>query len=176
MGKSYPPGIHQQMLFEVANGEWVHASVMSGLTPKKSQDELLGLDDPPDPMTFLTMPAEEREKFTVRRREAYKHHDRDELVREFQENNHAIEAVITMEEALGAGGHPHPQLVANDMVATLEDPELGTTTQIGVPINLLGTPGGIQGPQPQPGEHNTEIFGLLGYSDAEIAAFSGEAS
>ncbi|HEY3724314.1 MAG TPA: CoA transferase [Acidimicrobiia bacterium] len=175
MGKSYPPGIHQQMLFEVANGEWVHASVMSGLTPKKSQDELLGLEDPPDPMTFLTMPAEEREKFTVRRREAYKHHDRDELVREFQENNHAIEAVITMEEALGATGHPHPQLVANDMVATVEDPELGTTTQIGVPINLLGTPGGIQGPQPQPGEHNTEIFGLLGYRDAEIAAFSGEA-
>ncbi len=174
MGKTYPPGIHQQMLFEVANGEWVHASVMSGLTPKKSQDELLGLDDPPDPLTFLTMPAEERERFTVKRREAYLDHDRDELVAEFQANNHAIEAVITMEEALGAGGHPHPQLVANGMVAEVEDPELGTTTQIGVPINLLGTPGAIQGPQPQPGEHNIEIFGLLGYSDAEIAAFSGE--
>jgi crotonobetainyl-CoA:carnitine CoA-transferase CaiB-like acyl-CoA transferase len=174
MGKTYPPGIHQQMLFEVANGEWVHASVMSGLTPKKSQDELLGLDDPPDPLTFLTMPVEEREKFTVKRREAYLNHDRDELVAEFQANNHAIEAVITMEEALGAGGRPHPQLVANGMVAEIEDPELGTTTQIGVPINLLGTPGAIQGPQPQPGEHNIEIFGLLGFSDAEIAAFSGE--
>jgi crotonobetainyl-CoA:carnitine CoA-transferase CaiB-like acyl-CoA transferase len=162
------------MLFEVANGEWVHASVMSGLTPKKSQDELLGLDDPPDPLTFLTMPVEEREKFTVKRREAYLDHDRDELVAEFQANNHAIEAVITMEEALGAGGRPHPQLVANGMVAEVEDPELGTTTQIGVPINLLGTPGGIQGAQPQPGEHNIEIFGLLGFSDAEITAFSGE--
>ena len=28
------------------------------------------------------------------------------------------------------------------MVATVDDPELGATTQIGVPINLLGTPGG----------------------------------
>ena len=61
MGKSYPPGIHQQMLFEVADGEWVHSSVMSGLTPTASQDELLGLDDPPDPMTFLTMAPEERD-------------------------------------------------------------------------------------------------------------------
>ncbi len=174
MGKSYPPGIHQQMLFEVADGEWVHSSVMSGLTPTASQDELLGLEDPPDPMTFLTMPPEEREVFTVRRRDAYKRHRREELVREFQANNHAIEAVITMEEALGAGGSPHPQLVANGMVASVEDPELGATTQVGVPINLLGTPGRIQGPQPLPGEHNVEIFGLLGYSDAEIAAFSGE--
>ncbi len=125
MGKTYPPGIHQQMLFEVANGEWVHASVMSGLTPKASQDELLGLEDPPDPLTFLTMPPEERDKFTVKRREAYLDHDRDELVAEFQANNHTIEAVITMEEALGAGGHPHPQLVANGMVAEVDDPELG---------------------------------------------------
>ena len=30
-----------------------------------------------------------------------------------------------MEEALGANGTPHPQLVANDMVATVDDPELG---------------------------------------------------
>jgi crotonobetainyl-CoA:carnitine CoA-transferase CaiB-like acyl-CoA transferase len=174
MGKSYPPGIHQQMLFEVADGEWVHASVMSGLTPTASQDELLGLPDPPDPMTFLTLPPEERDKFTEQRRAAYKQHPRDELVRSFQEHNHAIEAVITMEEALGERGAPHPQLAANGMVATVEDPELGETTQIGVPINLLGTPGAIQGPQPLPGEHNIEIFGLLGYDDAAIAKFSGE--
>ena len=81
-----------------------------------------------------------------------------------------------MEDALGASGHAHPQLVANDMVATVDDPELGTTTQIGVPIHLLGTPGAIQGPQPQPGQHNDEIFGALGYSAAEIATFTGGAA
>jgi crotonobetainyl-CoA:carnitine CoA-transferase CaiB-like acyl-CoA transferase len=175
MGKSYPPGIHQQMLFEVQGGEWVHSSVMSGLTPTKSQDELLGLEDPPDPMTFLTMAPEEREKFTVARRAAYLTHDRDELVESFQSHNHAIEAVITMEEALGSTGHPHAQLVANGMVATVDDPELGRTTQIGVPINLHGTPGAIQGPQPLPGQHNREILGALGYSDAELATITGGA-
>jgi len=173
MGKSYPPGIHQQMLFEVQDGEWVHSSVMSGLTPTKSQDELLGLDDPPDPMTFLTMAPEERERFTVARRTAYLTHDRDELVESFQSHNHAIEAVITMEEALGSTGHAHPQLVANGMVATVDDPELGRTTQIGVPINLHGTPGAITGPQPMAGQHNREILGALGYSDAELVTITG---
>lgn len=173
MGKSYPPGIHQQMLFEVADKKWVHSSVMSGLTPTKSQDELLGLDDAPDPFAFMAMAPEEREQFTVKRRVAYKGHDRNALVSNFQAHNHAVEAVITMEEALGAGGTPHPQLVANNMVATVEDPELGTTTQIGVPINLQRTPGAIQGPQPMPGQHNAEIFGQLGYSESDIAKFSG---
>jgi crotonobetainyl-CoA:carnitine CoA-transferase CaiB-like acyl-CoA transferase len=96
-------------------------------------------------------------------------YDRAELVASFQAHNHAIEAVITMEDALGGSGTPHPQLVANGMVATVEDPELGTTTQIGVPINLHSTPGAIQGPQPLPGQHNHEIFGALGYSADEIA-------
>ena len=40
MGKSYPPGVHQQMIFEVADDEWVHTSIMSGLAPVKSQDEI----------------------------------------------------------------------------------------------------------------------------------------
>lgn len=170
MGKSYPPGIHQQMIFECANREFVHASVMSGLAPKKSQDEILGLEDAPDPFTFMSMPPEERAVINHRRREAYKTHDRAQLVAEFQANNHAIEPVITMEEALA---DPHPQLAANGMVAQVDDPELGRTTQIGVPIHLFATPGEIRGPQPRAGEHDDEIWGGLGYSREEIATITG---
>ena len=43
MAKTYPPGVHQEMIFEVADNEYVHSSIMSGLTPVKSQDALLGL-------------------------------------------------------------------------------------------------------------------------------------
>ena len=62
----------------------------------------------------------------------------------------------------------HPQVIANDMVATVVDPDLGPTTQMGVPIHMLGTPGAIQGPQPRPGEHNAEILGELGYSPSDV--------
>src|SRR5262245_5848969 len=173
MAKSYPPGVHQEMVFETAGNEWVHTSVMSGLPPVKSQDEILGLPEASDPNFYLMMSAEERAKLTPLRRAAYKNHKRDELIAEFRANNHAIEAIDTMEAALGAGGKPHEQLVANDMIVTVDDPELGTTTQLGVPLHLASTPGAIQGPRPRIGEHNTEILSELGYSPADIATITG---
>jgi crotonobetainyl-CoA:carnitine CoA-transferase CaiB-like acyl-CoA transferase len=173
MAKTYPPGVHQEMIFEVADDEYVHASIMSGLPPVKTQDEILGLPNASDPERYLMLSAEERAELTPKRRAAFKSRKRDELIAEFRENNHAIEAIETMEVALGANGVAHPQLVANDMIATVDDPDLGHTTQVGVPIHLSGTPGGIQGPRPLPGQHNNEVFGELGYSESEIAAFTG---
>jgi crotonobetainyl-CoA:carnitine CoA-transferase CaiB-like acyl-CoA transferase len=174
MVKSYPPGVHQEMIFETAGDTWVHTSVMSGLAPVKTQDELLGVPEASDPMRFPTLSLEERNAITSARREAYKNHDRDELIASFRENNHAIEAIDTMEHALGADGEPHAQLLANDMIATVDDPDYGRTTQVGVPIHLASTPGAIRGPRPAPGQHNDEILGALGYSPDEIATIVGE--
>jgi crotonobetainyl-CoA:carnitine CoA-transferase CaiB-like acyl-CoA transferase len=172
MAKTYPPGVHQEMIFEVADNEWVHSSIMSGLAPIKSQDEILGVAEASDPMHYLMLSAEERAALTPVRRAAYKARERDGLIAEFRENNHAIEAIVSMDEALGSRGAPHEQLVANDMVTTVEDPEYGTTTQVGVPIHLASTPGAIRGPRPAPGQHNEEIFGALGYDTSAIAEFS----
>jgi crotonobetainyl-CoA:carnitine CoA-transferase CaiB-like acyl-CoA transferase len=172
MVKSYPPGVHQEMIYEVANGEWVHTSIMSGLAPIKSQDEILGVPEATDPLRYPMLSPEERARITPMRRAAYKEHARDALIDEFRANNHAVEAIVPMEETLGAGGAPNPQLVANGMVATVEDPELGTTTQVGVPFHFSRTPGAIQGPRPMIGQHNDEIFGELGFSAAEIAKFT----
>ena len=152
MGKSYPPGIHQQMIFECANREFLHLSVMSGLTPIKSQDAILGLEDAPDPFAFMAMSAEEREVINARRREKFLTWDRAALVDELRANNHAVEPVITPGEIFG-----HPQTIANGLVATVNDPTHGVTTQMGIPIHLVGTPGAIQGPQPTVGQHTREI-------------------
>jgi crotonobetainyl-CoA:carnitine CoA-transferase CaiB-like acyl-CoA transferase len=156
MGKSYPPGIHQQMIFECADG-WVHASVMSGLTPTRSQDEILGLEDAPDPFTFMAMPPEEREQINARRREKFKEWKRDDIVAAFQAHNHAIEAIVSPDEQFA-----HPQLRANGMVQTVFDPDVGETTQIGTPLHLFGTPAAIRGPAPAPGQHTDEILHELG--------------
>jgi crotonobetainyl-CoA:carnitine CoA-transferase CaiB-like acyl-CoA transferase len=174
MVKSYPPGVHQEMIYEVANGEYVHTSVMSGLAPIKSQDEIVGVPEASDPLRYPTLSAEERAQITPMRRQAYREWERDALVEEFRANNHAVEPIVALGEQFTVDdGKPHPQLVANDMVATVDDPELGPTTQVGVPIHLAATPGAIQGPRPQPGQHNDEIFGALGYSTEQIASFTG---
>jgi crotonobetainyl-CoA:carnitine CoA-transferase CaiB-like acyl-CoA transferase len=175
MAKTYPPGVHQEMIFEVADNEYVHSSIMSGLTPVKSQDALLGLPDPSDPEKYMMLSPEERAELTPKRRAAYKERARDGLLEEFRANNHAIEAVESMEYALGANGAAHPQLVANHMIATIDDPVLGHTTQVGVPIHLANTPGAIQGPRPTPGQHNAEIWGELGYSASDIDKFQSRA-
>lgn len=175
MSKSYPPGVHQEMLFEVKGGDWVHTCVMSGLTPLKSQDEIVGLTEAAsDNEHFAMLSEEERNLLTPKRRAKYREWDADELVAAFQENNHAVEPVISMEQALGADGEPHPQLAANGMVATVDDPDLGPTTQVGVPIHMFGTPGGIAGPRPRAGEHTHAVFTELGYTPEQIAKISGE--
>ena len=60
MAKTYPPGVHQEMIFEVADHEYVHSSIMSGLTPVKSQDAILGLPDPSDPQKYMMLSPKEQ--------------------------------------------------------------------------------------------------------------------
>ncbi len=153
MGKSYPPGIHQQMIFECAGDEWLHLSVMSGLTPTRSVDDILGLEDAPDPFTFMAMAAEEREKINEKRRAKFKEWDRTRLVDELRANNHAVEPIIRPDEIFA-----HPQTIANEMVATVVDPDVGPTTQMGLPIHLIGTPGAVKGPRPIVGMHTDEVL------------------
>src|SRR5947208_2090803 len=69
MGKTYPPGVHQSTIFECAGGEWLHLSVMSGLTPTASVDDVLGLEGVPDPLTAMSRPAPEQRGIGERRGE-----------------------------------------------------------------------------------------------------------
>jgi crotonobetainyl-CoA:carnitine CoA-transferase CaiB-like acyl-CoA transferase len=52
-----------------------------------------------------------------------------------------------------------PQVVHNGMRVELDDPEVGRTVQMGIPITLKRTPGAIRGPAPILGEHTREVLG-----------------
>jgi crotonobetainyl-CoA:carnitine CoA-transferase CaiB-like acyl-CoA transferase len=94
-----------------------------------------------------------------------KQRNRDELVAAYQAAGLGAEAIVAPHERFA-----HPQLVATGAVVQLDDPEVGMTTQFGVPMYLEGTPGAVQGPQPRPGEHTAEILGSLGRSAEDVAA------
>jgi crotonobetainyl-CoA:carnitine CoA-transferase CaiB-like acyl-CoA transferase len=161
MAKTYPPGVHQASLFECAGGEWIHAATMNGLTPTRTQEDILGLE--PADMRALYRDPELRARHDERLRAVYSQRDRDDLVEEFHEARLGAEPVVPMAEVFS-----HPQFVANGMVATVDDPELGTTTQVGVPAVLRRTPGAIRGPQPRPGAHSRTVLGEAGYAVPEI--------
>ena len=141
MAKTYPPGIHQTSLFECADGEWIHAATMNGRTATRTPEEILGLE-PVDPRALYADPAL-RASHEVRLRAAYTRRRREDLIEEFHEAGLGAEAVGPMADVFS-----HPHFVANGMAANVDDPELGPTTQVGVPAVLRGTPGAIRGGQP----------------------------
>jgi crotonobetainyl-CoA:carnitine CoA-transferase CaiB-like acyl-CoA transferase len=76
-----------------------------------------------------------------------------------------LEPVLDLDEALAS------ELVrAREMVVELDQPGAGKVRQLGVPIKLSRTPGGVRAPGPALGEHTDAVLAALGYSGSEIAA------
>ena len=61
-----------------------------------------------------------------------------------------------------------PQVRARDMLVDLEDPQLGTLHNIGIPVKLSKTPGRIRHRAPGLGEHSVEILKETGFSQDEV--------
>ncbi|WP_418284256.1 CaiB/BaiF CoA transferase family protein [Halorubrum sp. DTA46] len=77
--------------------------------------------------------------------------------------------VYEVEEALS-----NPQIEARGTVTEIEHPELGTVPVIEHPLRYENATSGFDRAPPLLGEHNREVFGELGYSDAEIDALASE--
>ncbi len=63
-----------------------------------------------------------------------------------------------------------PQTHARNMRVDLEDPELGTLHNIGIPVKLSATPGSIRHRAPALGEHSVELLREAGFSQEEVDA------
>ncbi|MFC2058213.1 CaiB/BaiF CoA transferase family protein [Chloroflexota bacterium] len=81
---------------------------------------------------------------------------RSEWVRILQENDVPCAPVMTPFDFIN-----DPQVVHNGMRVEVDDPELGKTIQIGVPVTLSRTPGSILYPAPRLGQHNNEVLNEL---------------
>ena len=100
---------------------------------------------------------------------------KDELKREFKKKtlgewgkllagkDTCTTPVLNFKEAISA-----EQTLANDMVLTIEDPEVGCYKQMGFPIKMSGTPGSLRSRAPKLGENTAEFLEECGYSEEEI--------
>ena len=61
-----------------------------------------------------------------------------------------------------------PQVRAREMLVELEDPELGTLKNIGIPVKLSLTPGRIRRRAPDLGEHSREVLLQAGYNAEDV--------
>ena len=65
-----------------------------------------------------------------------------------------------------------PQIVARDMVVTVDHPTLGTMRTLGSPIKLSATPPEVRRRAPHLGEHTKDVLREAGFDDARIAALA----
>lgn len=65
--------------------------------------------------------------------------------------------------------HSDPQVVARDMVPTVQHARRGAVRTIGFPVKFSDTPANVALAAPCLGQHTREVLNEHGYSDAEIA-------
>jgi crotonobetainyl-CoA:carnitine CoA-transferase CaiB-like acyl-CoA transferase len=63
----------------------------------------------------------------------------------------------------------HPQVLAEELVTTLDHPAVGRYRAMTKPIRFADTPGPAPSPAPVFGQHSDEILAAYGYSPDEIA-------
>ena len=68
----------------------------------------------------------------------------------------------------------HPQVVHNGILVEVDDPVLGRSTQMGLPLTLHETPGRVAPPVPGLGQHTREMLSELGYDADEISNMSAQ--
>ena len=68
----------------------------------------------------------------------------------------------------------HPQVVHNGILVEVDDPVLGPSTQMGLPLTFRETPGRVAPPAPGLGQHTREVLSELGYDDDEISNMSAQ--
>jgi crotonobetainyl-CoA:carnitine CoA-transferase CaiB-like acyl-CoA transferase len=95
---------------------------------------------------------------------------RDDWTAFAAEHDCCLEPVLDLDEALDS------DLVrAREMVVELDQPGAAEPVrQLGVPVKLSRTPGGVHAPAPALGEHTREVLEALGYSAEDADALAGD--
>lgn len=102
---------------------------------------------------LLHAPLDEQQRLINEIQEIMLEKNLEEWMEVFFEREACVSPVNTFDEAVA-----DPQVVARDMIQTINDSASGEQKQIGIPIKLSQTPGQIRTRAPRLGEHNSVYF------------------
>jgi crotonobetainyl-CoA:carnitine CoA-transferase CaiB-like acyl-CoA transferase len=160
------PALAPYRNFRCADDHWVFvAGANDGLVRKLMK--ALGLDAVCDDPRFATNAArcQNREEIDRIVAEAIGRHDRDSLLRIFDEADFPCSPVNAVDESLN-----DPQLQARQMMWQMDHPDLGQVPVVRFPVTFSEMKPALRRHSPRLGEHTAEVLAELGMSAAEIDA------
>ena len=140
---------------------WASMAVAAGLEACLVDEKFAGA-----PMGIANM--DDRRELARRVDEAFSHRSRDEWLRILEEANVPRAPALTREEFASDPGIAH-----NNMLVDVDDPALGRTRQMNVPVTLHDTPGRVPGPAPALNAHASSLDALPSAA-ASVSASGGD--
>jgi crotonobetainyl-CoA:carnitine CoA-transferase CaiB-like acyl-CoA transferase len=157
-GRGDPKGpLPTYRVFQAGDGQWL---MLACLTPVfwTKLALALGLDgyltDPRFEGAPMAIPVpEDRQELAGRLEEIFATKPRRHWLDYLRQADVPVGPVLTRDDYI-----QDPQVLHNGMRVEIDDPEVGPTLQMGVPMSLRGTPGSVLSPAPLLGQHNDEVL------------------
>jgi crotonobetainyl-CoA:carnitine CoA-transferase CaiB-like acyl-CoA transferase len=144
-------------VYRAGDGEWF---MLACLTPAFWTKLVLALDlvewlaDPRFEGAPVAIPViEDRQEIADRLQSIFATQPRQHWLDFLRENDVPAGPVLSRDNYL-----LDPQVIHDQMKVRIDDPAVGETTQMGVPLMLSETAGGIRGPAPSLGQHTAEVL------------------
>ena len=162
-GPSSAPSRGLYGLWQCQDGEWLWTHTGARNSFDRFMD-VFGFQEYsasiPDPLPWSN---ELTRELRQRVAEAFKTKPRAEWIRLFDESDCPNQPTLHPGDSFDDEQVQHIEMVVN-----VNDPELGTLQEVGVPIKFERTPGAVQASAPPAGAHTVEVLQELGFSGEEL--------